>query len=96
MFSSSSLRFVVLHSDHMVVPLYCYARYYIHQIKVNNFKSYRGYKKIGPLKPFMAVIGPNGSGKSNFMDAISFVMGEKTNLLRVKRLADLIHGASVG
>merc|ERR1719414_2475729 len=30
------------------------------------------------------------------MDAISFVMGEKTNLLRVKRLADLIHGASVG
>ena len=65
-------------------------------MKVNNFKSYRGYKKIGPLKPFMAVIGPNGSGKSNFMDAISFVMGEKTNLLRVKRLADLIHGASVG
>merc|ERR1719468_250085 len=30
------------------------------------------------------------------MDAISFVMGEKTNLLRVKRLSDLIHGASVG
>ena len=44
----------------------------------------------------MAVIGPNGSGKSNFMDAISFVMGEKTTLLRVKRLTDLIHGASVG
>jgi len=65
-------------------------------IEVNNFKSYRGFKKIGPLKPFMAVIGPNGSGKSNFMDAISFVMGEKTNLLRVKRLPDLIHGASVG
>jgi structural maintenance of chromosome 1 len=65
-------------------------------IEVDNFKSYRGYKKIGPLKPFMAVIGPNGSGKSNFMDAISFVMGEKTNLLRVKRLSDLIHGASVG
>ena len=65
-------------------------------IEVENFKSYRGYQKIGPLKPFMAVIGPNGSGKSNFMDAISFVMGEKTNLLRVKRLSDLIHGASVG
>ena len=64
-------------------------------IEVDNFKSYRGYKKIGPLKPFMAVIGPNGSGKSNFMDAISFVMGEKTQSLRVKRLADLIHGASI-
>jgi len=65
-------------------------------IEVDNFKSYRGYKKIGPLKPFMAVIGPNGSGKSNFMDAVSFVMGEKTAPLRVKRLGDLIHGASVG
>merc|ERR1719239_208513 len=30
------------------------------------------------------------------MDAISFVMGEKTTMLRVKRLTDLIHGASVG
>ena len=35
-------------------------------------------------------------GKSNFMDAISFVMGEKTSSLRVKRLSDLIHGASIG
>lgn len=34
-------------------------------------------------------------GKSNFMDAVSFVMGEKTQTLRVKRLADLIHGASI-
>lgn len=30
------------------------------------------------------------------MDAISFVMGEKTTSLRVKRLSDLIHGASIG
>merc|ERR1719419_1454977 len=30
------------------------------------------------------------------MDAISFVMGEKTTMLRVKRLTDLIHGASIG
>jgi hypothetical protein len=35
------------------------------------------------------------AGKSNFMDAISFVMGEKTQILRVKRLGDLIHGASI-
>ncbi|XP_042870292.1 structural maintenance of chromosomes protein 1A-like isoform X1 [Penaeus japonicus] len=65
-------------------------------IEVENFKSYRGLYHIGPLKPFTAVIGPNGSGKSNFMDAISFVMGEKTSSLRVKRLSDLIHGASIG
>ena len=30
------------------------------------------------------------------MDAISFVMGEKTSSLRVKKLSDLIHGASIG
>lgn len=84
-------------------------------IEVENFKSYRGRRIIGPLKPFNAVVGPNGSGlytlifsrctymqmwiyfagKSNFMDAISFVMGERTQSLRVKRLCDLIHGAAV-
>ncbi|XP_048343426.1 structural maintenance of chromosomes protein 1A-like [Sphaerodactylus townsendi] len=35
-------------------------------------------------------------GKSNLMDAISFVLGEKTSNLRVKTLRDLIHGAPVG
>ncbi|XP_053671358.1 structural maintenance of chromosomes protein 1A [Anopheles nili] len=65
-------------------------------IEVDNFKSYRGRTTIGPLKRFSAVIGPNGSGKSNFMDAISFVMGEKTNSLRVRKLTDLINGASIG
>lgn len=65
-------------------------------IEVENFKSYKGNLSIGPLKNFTAVIGPNGSGKSNFMDAVSFVMGEKTSCLRVKRLSDLIHGASIG
>lgn len=65
-------------------------------IELENFKSYKGYLRLGPLASFVAVIGPNGSGKSNFMDAISFVMGEKTNSLRVKKLSDLIHGASIG
>ena len=43
-------------------------------IELENFKSYKGFRQLGPLCNFMAVIGPNGSGKSNFMDAISFVM----------------------
>nr|XP_045603178.1 structural maintenance of chromosomes protein 1A-like [Procambarus clarkii] len=64
-------------------------------VELENFKSYSGFHRIGPLESFTAVIGPNGSGKSNFMDAISFVMGEKTSSLRVSRLSDLIHGASV-
>src|SRR5436309_1580524 len=69
---------------------------YLKFIEVDNFKSYRGKQIIGPLKPFTAIIGPNGSGKSNFMDAISFVLGEKTSNLRVKKLSELIHGASIG
>uniref|UniRef100_T1IVB8 Structural maintenance of chromosomes protein n=1 Tax=Strigamia maritima TaxID=126957 RepID=T1IVB8_STRMM len=69
---------------------------YLKYIEVENFKSYKGKIVIGPLKPFTAVIGPNGSGKSNFMDAISFVLGEKTSCLRVKKLSDLIHGAPIG
>ena len=65
-------------------------------IELENFKSYAGRRKLGPFFKFMAVIGPNGSGKSNFMDAISFVMGEKTSSLRVNKLGDLIHGAAIG
>ncbi|EZA48341.1 hypothetical protein DMN91_007909 [Ooceraea biroi] len=69
---------------------------FLKHIDVENFKSYKGKLTIGPLKSFTAVVGPNGSGKSNFMDAISFVMGEKTSSLRVKRFSELIHGASIG
>uniref|UniRef100_A0A3Q4FYP5 RecF/RecN/SMC N-terminal domain-containing protein n=1 Tax=Neolamprologus brichardi TaxID=32507 RepID=A0A3Q4FYP5_NEOBR len=36
------------------------------------------------------------TGPSNLMDAISFVLAEKTSNLRVKTLKDLIHGAPVG
>ncbi|EFX81640.1 hypothetical protein DAPPUDRAFT_211085 [Daphnia pulex] len=64
-------------------------------IEVDNFKSYKDFQRIGPFENFSAVIGPNGSGKSNFMDAVSFVMGEKSSTLRVKRLTELIHGASI-
>ncbi|XP_073456859.1 structural maintenance of chromosomes protein 1A isoform X2 [Aquarana catesbeiana] len=65
-------------------------------IEIDNFKSYKGRQIIGPFRRFTAIIGPNGSGKSNLMDAISFVLGEKTSNLRVKTLRDLIHGAPVG
>ena len=55
---------------------------YIDRIIVENFKSYKGRQIIGPFKSFTAVIGPNGSGKSNLMDAISFVLGIRTQQLR--------------
>ncbi|XP_041035529.1 structural maintenance of chromosomes protein 1A [Carcharodon carcharias] len=69
---------------------------FLRLIEIENFKSYKGRQIIGPFKKFTAIIGPNGSGKSNLMDAISFVLAEKTSNLRVKTLKDLIHGAPVG
>ncbi|CAD6191986.1 unnamed protein product [Caenorhabditis auriculariae] len=68
----------------------------LHKLELENFKSYKGKHTIGPFSKFTAIIGPNGSGKSNMMDAISFVLGEKTQSLRVKKLGDLIHGAPIG
>ncbi|TMS38591.1 hypothetical protein L596_005281 [Steinernema carpocapsae] len=69
---------------------------FLHLLEIENFKSYSGRNIIGPFKRFTAIIGPNGSGKSNLMDAICFVLGEKANSLRVRKLGDLIHGAPVG
>uniref|UniRef100_M3YXT1 Structural maintenance of chromosomes protein n=1 Tax=Mustela putorius furo TaxID=9669 RepID=M3YXT1_MUSPF len=63
---------------------------------VENFKSWRGRQVIGPFRRFTCIVGPNGSGKSNVMDALSFVMGEKTANLRVKNIQELIHGAHIG
>lgn len=38
---------------------------FLRYIEVENFKSYKGFMSIGPLKRFTAVIGPNGSGNIN-------------------------------
>ncbi|KAJ4918416.1 hypothetical protein JOQ06_022228 [Pogonophryne albipinna] len=69
---------------------------YLKQIDIENFKSWRGNKVIGPFAKFNCIIGTNGSGKSNVMDAISFALGERAACLRVKHLRDLIHGAHIG
>jgi len=68
---------------------------FLEWLEVENFKSYKGLLRLGPFSQFSAIIGPNGSGKSNIMDAVSFVLGEKTSSLRVKKLDELIHGANV-
>ncbi|NXF09394.1 SMC1B protein, partial [Smithornis capensis] len=70
---------------------------YLKLLVMKDFKSWRGQQVIGPFMRFNCIIGPNGSGrKSNIMDAVSFVMCEKTSNLRVKNIQELIHGAHVG
>ena len=63
----------------------------VKELIIENFKSYRGRKRIGPFKDFTTIIGPNGSGKSNLMDAISFVLGVRTGVLRGSSLKELIY-----
>lgn len=61
-------------------------------LELNNFKSYKGIVKIGfGDSHFTSIVGPNGSGKSNMMDAISFVLGVRSNQLRSNALVDLIY-----
>ena len=64
---------------------------YISRLEVENFKSYKGKHVVGPFQRFTAVVGPNGSGKSNIMDAISFVLGVRSNYLRGAALRDLVY-----
>ena len=65
----------------------------VHELVIDNFKSYRGKEVIGPFKDFTTIIGPNGSGKSNLMDAISFVLGVRSSVLRGSSLGELIHSS---
>jgi len=64
---------------------------YLKEIRMDNFKSFGGKRKIPFLPGFTAVTGPNGSGKSNIGDAILFVLGPKSSrVIRAGKLTDLI------
>lgn len=65
-------------------------------IELYNFKSYNGAVRVELGDSyFTSIIGPNGSGKSNMMDAISFVLGIRSNALRSGHLTDLIYRGRV-
>lgn len=65
-------------------------------LELYNFKSYRGKTLVGfGTSYFTSIIGPNGSGKSNMMDAISFVLGVRSNQLRSKNISSLIYRGQI-
>ena len=45
------------------------------ELRVLNFKSFKGEHYIGPFLHLTAIVGPNGGGKSSIVDAILFVLG---------------------
>lgn len=77
--------------------------YFLIHIKRLTSLPYKAVKLTKWYLPFTLTEMPllvtetlNVAGKSNLMDAISFVLAERTSNLRVKTLKDLIHGAPVG
>ncbi|KAA3675760.1 structural maintenance of chromosome 4 [Paragonimus westermani] len=67
-------------------------RLMITKIDSENFKSYGGFRSMGPFhKNFSCIIGPNGSGKSNVIDSMLFVFGYRATKVRSKKLSQLIH-----
>ncbi len=61
------------------------------------FKSFATKTEFVFDKQMSGVVGPNGSGKSNIVDAIKWVLGEKSNkALRGKTSEDIIFHGSKG
>jgi len=71
---------------------------YIKKLEMRGFKSFGHKKEVLPLSPGLtAIVGPNGSGKSNIIDALSFVLGQRSSkTLRASEFADLIYYGSDG
>ncbi len=65
------------------------------KIRLLGFKSFTNETEIHFEKGLNAIIGPNGSGKSNILDAVRWVLGERSSLeLRLANKEDVIFAGS--
>jgi len=68
----------------------------LRRITVHGFKSFRRRVALDFYPGFTAIIGENGTGKSNLLDALTFVMGRRSQALRAERIEHLLHAPPKG
>lgn len=69
---------------------------FLKKFEARGFKSFADMTRLNFDSAMIGIVGPNGSGKSNVIDAIKWVLGEKSiKSLRGKKSDDIIfHGSS--
>lgn len=67
----------------------------LEKIIINGFKSFADKTELQISHPITAIVGPNGCGKSNVVDALKWVLGNRSpKSLRSDQMSDVIFSGS--